>query len=77
MLYEILKPLVKVFYHVYYKLNYSGIKNVPANKPLIISPNHTNGFIDPVSIATMIKIKVRFFARGDVFKGKIVKWILN
>jgi len=77
VLYEILKPLVKIFYRVYYKLDYSGIKNIPVNKPLIISPNHTNGFIDPVSIAAMIKIKVRFFARGDVFKGKVVKWILN
>ena len=77
MLYEILKPLVKVFYRVYYKLDFRGIKNIPANKPLILSPNHNNGFIDPVSIAAMIKIKVRFFARGDVFKGRIVKWILN
>jgi 1-acyl-sn-glycerol-3-phosphate acyltransferase len=77
VLYELLKPLAKIFYRVYYKLDYSGIKNVPANKPLVISPNHTNGFIDPVSIAIIIKPKVRFFARGDVFKGKVVKWILN
>ncbi len=77
MLYEILKPLVKIFYHIYYKLDFKGVKNVPKNKALIISPNHNNGFIDPVSIASFIQPKVRFFARGDVFKGKIVKWILN
>ncbi len=77
MLYEILKPLARVFYRIYYKLDFNGVKNVPENKALIISPNHNNGFIDPVSIASFIQPKVRFFARGDVFKGKIVKWILN
>jgi 1-acyl-sn-glycerol-3-phosphate acyltransferase len=77
VLYEIFKPLVKIFYRVYYKLDYTGIKNVPINKALILSPNHTNGFIDPVIIGALIKTKVRFFARGDVFKGKVVKWILN
>jgi len=77
VLYEILKPLARVFYRIYYKLDFNGVKNVPKNKALIISPNHNNGFIDPVSIASFIQPKVRFFARGDVFKGKIVKWILN
>lgn len=77
MFYEILKPLVQVFYRVYYKLESSGINHIPRNKPLVLSPNHTNGFIDPVSIASLIKPKVRFFARGDVFKGRFAKWMLN
>jgi glycerol-3-phosphate O-acyltransferase/dihydroxyacetone phosphate acyltransferase len=77
MLYELLKPVVKKYYSVYYKFNYNSLKHVSKNKALVISPNHNNGFIDPVSIAANVDPKVRFFARGDVFKGRFAKWALN
>ena len=54
-----------------------GLNKIPRNKPLIIAPNHSNGFIDPVILAKLPPQKVRFFARGDVFKGAFAKWILN
>ncbi|MCX6295616.1 MAG: 1-acyl-sn-glycerol-3-phosphate acyltransferase, partial [Bacteroidetes bacterium] len=50
---------------------------MPFNKPVILAPNHNNGFIDPMIIGMLTRQKVRFFARGDVFKGKMAKWILN
>jgi glycerol-3-phosphate O-acyltransferase / dihydroxyacetone phosphate acyltransferase len=77
MLYELLKPVTRTYYSIYYKLAYTNIKQAAKNKALVISPNHNNGFIDPVSIACNTQAKVRFFARGDVFKGRFAKWILN
>lgn len=77
MLYELLKPLTKKYYSVYYKFGYNTLENVTKNIPLVISPNHTNGFIDPVVIACNADPKVRFFARGDVFKGRLVQKILD
>ncbi len=77
MFYEILKPITKIFYHLYYKLEHRDLKNVPQGKPIILAPNHTNGFVDPISIGVISKSKIRFFARGDVFKGRVVKWLLN
>lgn len=77
MLYDILKPLSNIFLRIYYTIEVKGINNVPHNKPVILAPNHTNGFVDPVLVAMMLKPKVRFFARGDAFKGRFVKWALN
>ncbi len=77
MLYWLLKPFVIISLRVYYRVDIKGLKNVPYNKPIIFAPNHSNGFVDPVILAKNPKQKVRFFARGDVFKGKFAKWILN
>jgi len=55
----------------------SGLDRIPDNKPIIFIPNHVNGFVDPVVVGMLMKKKVRFFARGDVFKGKIARWFLE
>lgn len=77
MLYQILKTLTNIFYRIYYTIEVKGLEKNPYGKPVIMAPNHINGFIDPVSIGMMSSQKVRFFARGDVFKGRFAKWILN
>lgn len=77
MLYQILKPLTNIFYRVYYTIEVKGLEKNPYGKPVILAPNHINGFVDPVSIGMIAPQKVRFFARGDVFKGRLAKWVLN
>lgn len=62
---------------IYYKFDYQGLENIPLDKPVVFAPNHVNAFMDPVLIGMTIKQEVRFFARGDVFKGAFAKWILN
>jgi glycerol-3-phosphate O-acyltransferase/dihydroxyacetone phosphate acyltransferase len=77
VLYFITKILTNIFYRVYYRIDFVGKDRVPSNQPVILSPNHTNAFVDPVAIAMSLPQKVRFFARGDVFKGKLAKWTLD
>jgi glycerol-3-phosphate O-acyltransferase/dihydroxyacetone phosphate acyltransferase len=77
VLYWILKPHVVISLRIFYKIDIRGLEKIPKDKPVVLSPNHTNGFVDPVVIGIFPPQKVRFFARGDVFKGKFVLWILN
>lgn len=77
MLYRILKVLTNIFYRIYYRIEFKDIHKVPNGKPVIFAPNHTNAFIDPTAVAMSLPQKVRFFARGDVFKSPLAKWILN
>lgn len=77
MLYYILKPILLIFYRVFYRIQYRDIKNIPLGKPVFLAPNHVNAFVDPTVIAMLVKQKVRFLARGDVFKGGIVGWALE
>lgn len=77
MLYWIIKPFASIFLRVYYKFSYKGVDKVPYGKPVVLAPNHTNAFVDPVIIGIILRQKVRFFARGDVFKGALAKRVLN
>lgn len=77
ILYTFLRPFVYVSLNVYYRIDLKGLENIPTNKPFILAPNHSNGFVDPVILPVYLRPKVRFFARGDVFKGKVAKWVLN
>ena len=77
MLYWIIKPFVAIFFRVFYKYSYKGRENIPLNTPVVLAPNHVNAFIDPVALGLLTKRKVRFFARGDVFKGKLAKTVLG
>lgn len=77
MLYTIIKPLARIFYRVYYTLDIYGQEKIPQGKPIVLAPNHQNGFVDPAIVAMNLPQKVRFFARGDVFKGSMAKWALN
>lgn len=77
ILYSLLRPFVYISLNVYYRIDIKGLDKIPKNKPFILAPNHSNGFVDPVILPVYLSQKVRFFARGDVFKGKVAKWILN
>lgn len=77
LIYYLTKLLANIFQRVYYQFDYIGLENVPVGKPIVFAPNHVNAFMDPILIGMTAKQQVRFFARGDVFKGTIAKWALN
>jgi 1-acyl-sn-glycerol-3-phosphate acyltransferase len=77
VLYWIIKPFVAIFFRVFYQYDYRGRHNIPAGKAVVLAPNHVNAFIDPVALGLLSPSPVRFFARGDVFKGKLAAKILN
>jgi len=77
VLYWIIKPLVFIFFRVFYRYDYKGRVNIPNDKPVVLAPNHVNAFIDPIALGLLCDRKVRFFARGDVFKGNIARKVLN
>src|SRR6218665_2614661 len=77
MLYWLVKPLGIIFLRIFYKFGYKGLEKVPYGKSVVFAPNHVNAFVDPIAIGILVKQKVRFFARGDVFKKRIAKIALN
>ena len=77
VLYTLLRPFSFIALYTYYKISVKGRERVPNHTPIIFAPSHSNGFVDPVIIGMHFRRKVRFFARGDVFKGKVAKFLLN
>ena len=49
---------------------------IPKTGPLMIVANHPSTFMDPIVIATMLKREVYFLAKGELFKGSFLKWLL-
>lgn len=77
MLYDFIKPIVKIFYPTYYTFMIKGKEKIPTDQPVVLACNHTNAFVDPIIFAMLLKQRVRFYARGDVFKEGAVAWFLN
>lgn len=76
--YAILKTLVRIPYSLFYKkIKVIGKENIPTGKALIFAPNHQNALMDPLAMIFSTPQQIVFLARGDIFKGKTLKAILN
>jgi 1-acyl-sn-glycerol-3-phosphate acyltransferase len=58
-------------------IHFNDKKAFVTKGPLLIAANHPNSFLDAVIIATLFKYPVYSLARGDVFKGRLVPFILK
>ena len=77
MIYSILKFLFRVTLKVFFKrIEVKKEVEIPDDSPLIIVANHPSTFMDPIVIASLLKKKVFFLAKGEVFKSGFAKWLL-
>jgi|GEM_PF-2012065 1-acyl-sn-glycerol-3-phosphate acyltransferase len=80
MIYHVLVTIIKWFYQMFYKRVYiQGLENIPEGKPVLLAANHSNGLLDPFSIAIFLLVKrpIHFLARADIFKGKFLIWLFG
>ena len=78
MLYSFFKQLTRLALQVYFrKVHIEGTENIPHEGPFLIVANHPSSFLDPISIAVLVKPKISFLAGGFMFKNKIVASILT
>jgi 1-acyl-sn-glycerol-3-phosphate acyltransferase len=78
MIYSFFRQVARIGLWVYYRKIYiSGLENLPKDKPVLITTNHTNALIDPVVIgANYHEEEVHFITRGDVFT-KSTEWFFS
>jgi glycerol-3-phosphate O-acyltransferase/dihydroxyacetone phosphate acyltransferase len=78
MLYRIFYFLFRLTVKGYFRSIYlQGKEHIPAEGPVIFTPNHTSAFMDPILLATEIDRSLYFLARGDMFRKKFVAPILH
>ncbi|HDQ16056.1 MAG TPA: hypothetical protein ENN45_03255, partial [Bacteroidetes bacterium] len=52
----------------YRRVEYTGVENIPENKPVLIGPNHQNALIDAMAILASKRSQAPvFLARSDIF----------
>lgn len=78
MIYRLLKLVVKISLHVFFrKIIIHSKVSLPKYGPLIIVVNHPNTFMDPLIVATLFKQKVGFLANASVFVNEIINSIFR
>jgi 1-acyl-sn-glycerol-3-phosphate acyltransferase len=68
---EIIRPVVGFFSKVLWKIEYSGLENVPKDGGLIIAANHQT-YIDPFWLSVPIKRPTRYLAWSAAFNWPVV-----
>ena len=74
MLAWFLRVVTRVFFR---QIEIAGLENIPATGPVLFAGNHPNSLIDPILIITTCGRKVHFAAKDSLFKGRIMRAVLN
>lgn len=78
MIYAFFKILTRLSLKVYFrKIHIEGTENIPKEGPFLIVANHPSSFLDPISIAVLVKQKISFLAKASMFDNKIIAGILT
>ncbi|MEO1253696.1 MAG: 1-acyl-sn-glycerol-3-phosphate acyltransferase [Bacteroidota bacterium] len=69
--YASFKLLMKGSLRTYFKkIRIEGVENIPRDRPLLITPNHQNAFLDALIVGAFSPRELYFLTRSDVF----TKW---
>lgn len=68
---------MRIAVRIFYRVQVVGSHNVPANRPVIVAPNHPNAFMDAISVAVHSKRQLHFLVRSDVFNTPFKRWFLG
>lgn len=78
MLYSLLKVLMRITVRVFFRnVTVRNMELIPKSGPLLVLANHPSTFMDPILIASMLKRKVYFLAKGELFKGSFLTWLFS
>lgn len=77
MVYSFLRSLFAIAVRIFFrKIEIRNRQRIPKQGPLLIIANHPSTFMDPIVIAVMLRRKVYFLAKGEVFRSAFAKWLL-
>ncbi|QJR36853.1 lysophospholipid acyltransferase family protein [Gemmatimonas groenlandica] len=78
MLYELLKPVVGVALHWYYRsILTEGIERIPKDGPVFLAVNHPNALVDALVVGFAVPRRVRFTAKATIFANPLVARFLH
>lgn len=68
---NLLRPLVRSFSRIFWRLEHKGVENIPAETGLIVAANHQS-YGDPFWLSVPIKRPVRYLAWSQAFSWPVV-----
>jgi 1-acyl-sn-glycerol-3-phosphate acyltransferase len=68
---ELIRPVVHATSRLFWKIEFRGVENVPAQGGLIVAANHQT-YLDPFWLSLPIKRPTRYLAWSDAFRWPVV-----
>ncbi len=68
---DLLRPIIRLGSHVFWRLEHKGVENIPQNSGLIIAANHQS-YGDPFWLAIPVKRPIRFLAWSEAFSWPVI-----
>src|SRR5215212_3453222 len=76
LVYWLVRGILQPFFHLYFRLSRIGREHVPESGGVIFCSNHRS-FLDPFVIATIARRPLYYVAKRELFRHRIVAWLLN
>ncbi|WP_216830648.1 lysophospholipid acyltransferase family protein [Alkalihalobacterium elongatum] len=76
MFYYFLRMIISLYLKVRFRIEVIGKNNIPIKGALIIAANHVSHY-DPIIIMCLVKRKIHFLAKVELFKFKITRWFFR
>lgn len=68
---NLIRPVLGFFSNVFWRVEYKGVENVPADRGVIVAANHQS-YGDPVWLSIPIKRPIRYLAWSEAFSWPVV-----
>jgi 1-acyl-sn-glycerol-3-phosphate acyltransferase len=76
MIYRILRVVARVFFGVVFRLQVSGLENIPRQGPVVICSNHISNW-DPPLLGTPLPRKIHYMAKEELFRIPGLAWLIT
>jgi 1-acyl-sn-glycerol-3-phosphate acyltransferase len=76
MLYPLLRPFVKLFIRLKFRIDVIGLEQVPHQDALIVAANHVSNY-DPVVLSCILKRKIHFMAKAELFRNLFLNTVFS
>jgi 1-acyl-sn-glycerol-3-phosphate acyltransferase len=76
MLYRIARAVMALYILLFHRITIVGRENIPKTGPVLMFANHPSAF-DMFLIACLIKRKVHFMAKAELFENRILGFLIR
>lgn len=78
LLYAFLHFVMRFWLRIHFRRVFvDGLRHVPRKGPVMLACNHPNSFLDAIVVALILKRRIHFLVRSDVFRKPAARFILS
>lgn len=73
---ELVRPFVWLFCRIFFRIEFHGVENIPAEGACIITPNHVT-YVDPLWVSIPVKRRIHYMAWDRLFEIPVMGFIMR